>query len=377
MELKGNSIERKLQEALAYADEIFHTVRSPLLVLDSSMRVKKANRAFCETFRLAPSETENRILFEIGGGQWNLSGLKKKLEEIIPERHEFENLEIEHLFPTIGRRTVLLHARQIYRDETGTGTLLLTIEDISDRKEARKELDRRATELTRSNNELERFAYVASHDLQEPLRIVASYTQLLSRRYNDRLDADGKEFMHYIVDGAVRMQQLINDLLSYSRVGTRGGEFKETDCEATLNAAVENLKMAIDETGATITHDPLPSILADGSQIGQLFQNLIGNAIKFHGAAPPRIHLSAQERPNEWLFSVRDNGIGLDPEYKERIFILFQRLHGRGEYPGTGIGLAICKKIVERHGGIIWVESTQNHGATFYFTLEKKGESAR
>ncbi|TAK09029.1 MAG: PAS domain S-box protein [Candidatus Manganitrophaceae bacterium] len=377
MELKGNSIERKLQEALAYADEIFHTVRSPLLVLDSSLRVKMANRAFYETFRLSPSEIENRVFFDLCEGHWNIPGLRKQLEEIIPEKNEFENLEVEHLFPMIGRRTVLLHARQIYRDETGTGTLLLTIEDISDRKQAQKELNRRATDLSRSNAELERFAYVASHDLQEPLRIIASYTQLLSRRYHDRLDADGREFMRYIVDGAVRMQQLINDLLSYSRVSTQGDAFQETDCETVLHRAVENLKVSIEETGATVTHDPLPMIPADGSQIGQLFQNLIGNAIKFHGAAPPQIHLSAQERPREWLFSIQDNGIGLDPEYKERIFILFQRLHGRGEYPGTGIGLAICRKIVERHGGIIWVESTPNQGATFYFTLAKKGEPVR
>ena len=242
--------------------------------------------------------------------------------------------------------------------------------DITERKQAEAALAKRTEELARSNAELERFAYVASHDLQEPLRMVASFTQLLAKRYRGQLDGDADEFIGFAVDGARRMQILINDLLAYSRVGTRGREFAPTNCEAALEAALMNLGKAIEETGALVTHDPLPTIPGDEIQLGQVFQNLIANALKFHGSAPPRAHVAAQNKDGEWRFSVRDNGIGIDPQYAERIFHVFQRLHTAAEYPGTGIGLAIAKKIVERHGGRIWVESEPGQGATFYFTLK-------
>jgi PAS domain S-box-containing protein len=243
--------------------------------------------------------------------------------------------------------------------------------DITERKQAEEALAHKAEELARSNAELEQFAYVASHDLQEPLRMVSSYTQLLARRYKGKLDADADEFISYAVDGAARMQRLIQDLLEYSRIGTKGKEFKLTDCEAVLERTLENLKMAIEERGAEVTHDPLPTVMADELQLGQLLQNLIGNGIKFCKDGRPSIHISAEQQDKEWLFSVRDNGIGIAKDYAERIFVIFQRLHGKTEYAGTGIGLAICKKIVERHGGRIWMESELGEGATFYFTLPK------
>jgi PAS domain S-box-containing protein len=237
------------------------------------------------------------------------------------------------------------------------------LRDVTDRMRAEQE-------LARSNAELEQFAYVASHDLQEPLRMVASYTQLLARRYGDKLDDDARDFIGFAVDGVTRMQALINDLLAFSRVGTRGGAFEPTDLDAVLDRALLNLGPAIEEAVAIVTLDPLPTVLADAGQMGQLLQNLVGNAVKFHRpGASPRVHVSARRHGDEWVVSVADNGIGIAPEFEERIFVLFQRLHRRDEYPGTGIGLSICKKIVERHGGRIWLESAPDVGSTFHFSI--------
>ena len=248
----------------------------------------------------------------------------------------------------------------------------------NDLVEARQKLEESVAELGRSNADLQQFAYVASHDLQEPLRMVSSYTQLIARRYKGKLDADADEFIAFAVDGANRMQRLILDLLAYSRVNTAGRQFEPTAMETVLKAALNNLTNAVKESQAIITHDPLPAVMGDDKQLAQLFQNLLSNAVKFGGAQPPRIHISAKQTDGEWLCSVRDHGIGLDPQYADRIFVIFQRLHTREEYPGTGIGLAICKKIVERHGGHMWVESELGKGATFYFTMrdEEPGTSA-
>ncbi len=237
------------------------------------------------------------------------------------------------------------------------------------RRRAELSLQSHAQELARSNEELQQFAYVASHDLQEPLRMVASYTQLLARRYKGRLDSDADEFIAYAVDGVNRMQRLIQDLLAYSRVGTRGHEFKPLDTGVALDKALANLKASVDETGATIVRGKLPQVMADETQLTQLFQNLVGNALKFRGPSAPRVVVDAERQGNEWRFTVEDNGIGIEPQYYERIFIIFQRLHGKEEYPGTGIGLAICKKIVERHGGRIGLDSQPGQGTTFWFTL--------
>jgi PAS domain S-box-containing protein len=257
--------------------------------------------------------------------------------------------------------------------ENADGILVTAaVRDITVRRAAEAHLVNKVDELNRSNVELERFAYIASHDLQEPLRMVASYTQLLARRYKGKLDADADEFISFAVDGAQRMQRLIQDLLLFSRVGTQGVELVETSSEDALQSALVNLRSAVKASGALITHDPLPAVMADEMQLVQLFQNLVGNAIKYQKPGVPTVHISATRSGSKWDFSVKDNGLGIEPQYFEKIFGMFQRLHKREEFAGTGIGLAICRKIVERHGGTITVESQPGQGSTFHFVLAER-----
>jgi len=244
--------------------------------------------------------------------------------------------------------------------------------ELAERNEAEQELSKRAEELARSNQELEQFAYVASHDLQEPLRMVSSYTELLGRRYKGKLDADADEFIAYAVEGATRMQTLIGDLLAYSRLGRGEWSVGPVDCSSVLARALANLGVAIEESHAVVTSDPLPTVPANEAELTQLLQNLISNAIKFRGERPPAVQVSARRSGAEWVFAVRDNGIGIAPEHRERIFVIFQRLNPRDRYSGTGIGLAICKKIVDRHRGRIWVESEPGGGSTFLFSIPEK-----
>jgi len=244
--------------------------------------------------------------------------------------------------------------------------------EIDEHNKTEKALKKISEELKRSNVELEQFAYVASHDLQEPLRMISSYTQLLERRYKGKLDTDANEFISFIVEGASRMRNLINDLLSYSALGTQKKEFRPTDCNIICDRALANLQVAIQQNEAVIIRDPLPVVTADDLLLSQLFQNLISNAIKFCSKDRPRIEITTQLNKKEWIFRVKDNGIGIAPEFHERIFVIFQRLHSRAEYPGTGLGLAICKKAVEIHGGRIWVESSPGAGSTFCFSLPNR-----
>ena len=245
----------------------------------------------------------------------------------------------------------------------------LYVRDITELNKAEKMLKSKLGELARSNEELEQFAYVSSHDLQEPLRMITSYLQLLQRRYQGNLDDKADRYIHFAVDGASRMQNLINDLLEYSRVTRSDREAKTTNCEFILNQVLSNLKLMIKDNKIAISHDPLPDVIADPTELAQVFQNLILNGIKFRSEEAPKIHIAAERKANKWVFSVQDNGIGIDPQYSERIFEIFKRLHTREQYTGTGIGLAICKRIVERHGGRIWVESELGKGSIFYFTL--------
>ena len=312
--------------------------------------------------------------------------LGKPLTLIMPERfHMTHRQGFERYLSTreahiVGKTVELVGRRQDESEfpldlslstwETAEGVFFTAvIRDITERKHAEEALRKQATELARSNADLEQFAYVASHDLQEPLRMVTSFMQLLSNRYRGKLDADADEFIGFAVDGATRMKQLISDLLAYSRVNTSSEEPAPTDSETALLNVLTNLGLTLQESGAVVTHDTLPTFTADYSQVVQLLQNLIANAVKFRGPESPRVHVSALRTRTDWVFSVSDNGIGISPEHRERIFMIFQRLHDRITYPGTGIGLAICKRIVERHGGRIWVESTLGKGSTFFFTI--------
>ena len=267
-----------------------------------------------------------------------------------------------------GKRALLsINAAPVFDDEGDFDGIVATVQDITERKRAEKELQR-------SNEELQQFAYVASHDLQEPLRMVSSFLQLLQQRYGGELDERADEYIYYAVDGAARMKRLINDLLQYSRVATRGKPLRPVSSQEIFDEVLKDLQVIIQEQTATITHEPLPMIRGDRTQVRQLLQNLMGNAIKFHGDEPPRIHVCAERENGMWRFAVRDEGIGIEQRHAERVFVIFQRLHGKTKYEGTGIGLAICKKIVERHGGRMWLESEPGAGSTFYFTLPAAGE---
>ncbi len=301
----------------------------------------------------------------------------------LPEGEEEEQRVLERL--TCGERVEHFRTRRRRKDGQfievsltaspiqGAGGEIVGVStisrDITAQIRTEEELARRTAELQRSNAELERFAYIASHDLQEPLRTITSYVQLLARRYRGKLDDDADELIRYAVEGANRMRQLIQGLLAYARVQTRGDIFEPVPLEEILAETLDGLQLAIEESGATVTHGPLPVVTADPSQIGQVFSNLIANALKFRSAEPPAIEIRAERQKDDWVFSIRDHGIGIDPQFFDRIFIVFQRLHSMAEYSGTGLGLALCKRIVQRHGGRIWVESRPGHGSTFSFTL--------
>ena len=258
-----------------------------------------------------------------------------------------------------------------FQDINNKSKALLISRDETKRKKAEKDLKDTMKELKRSNADLEHFAYIASHDLQEPLRMVASFTQLLARRYNDQLDTEAHEFINFAVDGAKRMQHLINDLLSYSKVRTHGQPFMELDMDIILQEVLKDLKYSIEESNTMFMYDPLPKIMGDKLQISQVFQNLISNGIKFNDKEYPLIKISVESKKKKWIFSIRDNGIGIEPKYYDSIFKIFKRLHSRKEYPGTGIGLSICKKIIKRHGGEVWIESNLGKGSVFYFSIPK------
>ncbi len=476
--------------ACEYAENIVQTVRHPLLVLDSDLKVRSANQSFYDTFKVTPKETIGNLIYDLGNSQWDIPKLRELLHDILPKDKAFDNFEIDHVFSDIGHKIMLLNARRVVQEGAASELILLAIEDITERRQLEslieeseeryrrlfetaadgilllektkgnvthvnpaatemlgyskeecigkklqdigvspeiggfqtimQTLDKRgivyyddvpirtkagqhmdtdiymvdrarlvqcnirditerklmgvelrntSDQLRISNKDLKQFAFVAAHDLQEPLRTIAGFVKLLEKRYRGKLDETAEGYINYIVEGTKRMQALINDLLAYSQIDTKGKNFDPVDINKLIQQSLIDLRPLIGGSETEVTYDSMPTVHADSSQLISLFWNLIGNAIKFRGKEAPRIHISAARKGDEWVFAVKDNGIGIDHQYIEGIFLMFQRLHTKEEYPGTGIRLAICKRIVEHHGGRIWVESEAGTGSTFFFTL--------
>ncbi len=370
---KRREFERQLRRQNDFMHTIIESLSHPFYVVDvHNYKLRLANRA-----ATAGNEGRSLTCYAISHGRDTPCGGTEHpcpLREVM-ETKEPAVMEHIHVGPNGEPRYVEVHGFPVM-DESAEVTQMIEYSiDITGRKLAEQETARAMRALARSNRELEQFAYIASHDLQEPLRMVSSYTQLLERRYKDKLDEKANKYIYYAVDGASRMQMLINDLLDYSRVGTKGKTFTEFSVSDALAKVQENLQRAIDETAADIHTGALPLIRGDRPQIERLLQNLIGNALKFRRDDEKlRIRIQAEERESDYLFTIEDNGIGIDLKYREKIFTIFQRLHTRSEYPGTGIGLSICKRIVERHGGEIWLDSEPGKGTTFSFTIRKELE---
>lgn len=363
--------QQQTEEALRRAAELGDLVQlldqAHLLVLDMDSRITRWNVGCQRLYGFTPEQALGRVSYELLRTRFPHS--RETIRAALLATGRWTG-ELVH--QTADDREVVVASEWLLgRDAVGLPTIILEANtDITDRKRAEEALRRTAEQLDRSNKDLEQFAYVASHDLQEPLRMVSSFLQLLSDRYRGQLDDKAQEFIAYAVDGAQRMSALIHDLLAYSRVNTRGGELTPTDAQAAFDLALMNLHMAIEQSGAAVTHDPLPEVQASKPQLVQLFQNLVGNAIKYRAAErPAQVHVSARREDRHWLFGVADNGIGFEQQYEDKLFLIFQRLHSRSKYSGTGIGLAICKRIVERHGGHIWAKGEPGKGATFFFTL--------
>lgn len=334
-----------------------------LIFNDATLKFTFINEGACKNLNYTSEELFYKTPLDIEP-EFTEESFRLKLKPLLNKESDIIVYETVHKRKDGSTYNAEVHLQHVDRGNN-TYVFLAFINDITRRKLAEQD-------LKRSNIDLERFAYVASHDLQEPLRTMASFTILLEKRYKDKLDSDANDFISFIVDGAKRMQQLINDLLAFSRAGAISKPFENIDMESVLKIAELNLELAIKESKAKITWEPLPVIKADEAQMVQIFQNLIDNAIKFRGKEPPVIHISAKQEESDWIFWVKDNGIGIDPRYFDRIFLIFQRLHNRNKYPGTGMGLAIVKRIVESYGGRVWIESELQKGSTFYFTIPKK-----
>lgn len=353
-----------------YFESIVETVRKPLVVLDAHLRVISANRAFYRTFQAAPEQVEKRPFFNLGEGQWNSPALRNLLESILPRHAVFEDFEVAYETENDGPRIIMLNARQVYRPDRDSTMILLGLEDVTERRRTEERLKIYSDKLESSNRELQHFASVASHDLQEPLRKIQAFGDRLKAKCADALSEEGRDYLERMQKAAGRMQVLINDLLMFSRIETRAQAFVPVDLSEVVREVLSDLEIQLERCGGEVRVGPLPTIEADPLQMRQLTQNLLGNALKYHAPEkPPVVEIYGRVSDGFCQIFVADNGIGFDEKYLDRIFTVFQRLHGRQEYEGTGVGLAVCRKIAERHGGSITARSTEGEGATFIVTL--------
>jgi PAS domain S-box-containing protein len=352
-----------------YADSIVDTVREPLLLLDEALRIVTANASFCRAFGLARADVEGQALYDIAGGEWNAPELRHLLEELLPANTELHDYEVAYRSGAAVSRMLLLNAKRLDHPDGRVRLILLAFEDVTERRRLERSLQRALAELERSNQELERFASIASHDLQEPLRKIRAFGERLETICEGTLPEKGRDYLARMTAAAARMQALINSLLSLARVGTGGDAWREVDLGILVSEVVADVEEALSRTGGRVEVGTLPSVTADPTQMRQLFQNVIVNGLKFRGAAPPVIRISATARDSDWQIIVADNGIGFDPKYAERIFQPFERLQGRDVYEGTGIGLALCRRIVQRHGGSIAADASPGSGARFTINL--------
>ncbi len=372
--------ERAVQEAREYAESIVETVREPLVVLDTDLKVISVNHSFYQTFKVTPEDTEGELIYDLGNHQWDISKLRVLLEEILPRDNHFQNFEVDHEFPTIGRKIMLLNARQIYSKGIGAQMILLAIEDITERKKAEDEIKRlnedlkhRAIELEAAYNELETYSYSVSHDLRTPLLGINGLSRVLIERYSNHLDAKGQQFLNIMHSSTQKMLQLIDDLLVFSRSEHQQMEPSDINMEKLAKGVFEELKSIIPERTLQLNIKTLPPARGDQSMIRQVFVNLLSNAIKFtrpKGAGV--IEIGCMVKKNQDIYCVKDNGVGFDMQYASELFGVFQRHHTVDEFEGTGIGLAIVQRIIHRHGGKVWAEGEINKGATFYFSLPRE-----
>jgi PAS domain S-box-containing protein len=351
--------------------DIIDTIREPLLVLDHEFRVTQANRAFFRIFRVNPPDTIGQVIFALGDRQWDIAPLRELLRDKLAVEPRLDDFEVDHVFPSIGRKIMLLNARLVSQGENMPRLILLAIEDITERRFTEWRLAEQNTELLRSNAALDEFASVASHDLQEPLRKILTFGERLIATAAPVIEGDARKYLERMLGAADRMRSLIDDLLAFSQISTRGQSFVPTDLGWIAREVIADLETAIADEGARVEVGELPVLEADPLQMRQLLQNLLGNALKYRKKEePPVVRLDgARSGTRYWTITVVDNGIGFNDQYAEKIFKMFERLHGRMEYAGSGIGLAICRKIVERHGGTIAAKGSPGQGAIFTVTL--------
>jgi len=351
--------------------DIIDTIREPLLVLDPEFRITQANRAFFDIFRVEREDTIGEVLFSLGDGQWDIAPLRELLRDKLAVEPRLNDFEVDHVFPGIGRKIMLLNARLVAHGPNTPRIILLAIEDITARRITELRLEEQRAELQRSNTALDEFASVASHDLQEPLRKILSFGERLTMSAGPAIEGESQRHLERMLDATARMRTLINDLLVYSQVSTRAQRFRPTDLAKIAREVIGDLETVISDEGGRVEVGELPVIDADPLLMRQLLQNLLGNALKYRKKdEPPVVQLSGLPAGNRyWRIMVADNGIGFNELYAEKIFKMFERLHGKGEYKGSGIGLAICRKIAERHGGTIAATSAMGKGATFTITL--------